>query len=244
MPHFDLPAPALLAAQAEWLAPARSRLLRRAQIATRRSVLDLGCAYGRVAAELRRRCAGRVVGLDHRREVLAEPDWPQGVRAVCAAAARLPFADGAFDLVFSQWTLVWVRRLAEALADVARVLQPAGHFLAIEPDFGAMLEHPPEIAARELWLAGLRRAGADPLVGRRLPGLLAAAGFEVRVDLLDQLERPSPLRLDLLAALPLSEEERSLLDGVRRADAATPAPAKLAHLPMLLVTARKPAAPG
>lgn len=245
MPNqFDLPPPQLARAQAQWLAAARSRLLRRVQIATKRRVLELGCGHGEVAAELQRRSGGRTVGLDRRLEALAGPDWPAEVFRVCADAERLPFADRRFDLVYCQWTLLWCARPARAVAEIARVLGPGGQWVAIEPDFGGLIEYPPQIATRELWLDGLSRAGADPLIGRRLPGLLHAAGLEVRVDLLDHLEPASPLRLELLAGLPLADAGRSLLAEIQQAEAAVAPEAKVAHLPMFLVTARKPMPPG
>jgi SAM-dependent methyltransferase len=240
----DLPSPERSRQQAGWLGAARSRLLRRAEIATRRRVLDLGCGHVIVAAELQRRTGGRIVAVDCRREALRGPDWPPGVPALCADGHRLPFTDRSFDLVFCQWTMLWLRRPDRVIAEVGRVLLPGGHFLLIEPDFGGLVEYPPAIATRELWLDGLSRAGADPLVGRRLPGLLTAAGFEVRVDLLDRLLAPSPLRLELLGELPLSEDERALLAAAARADAQLEPAARVAHLPMFLVTARKPACPG
>ncbi|HLA84582.1 MAG TPA: hypothetical protein VJL29_07290, partial [Thermoguttaceae bacterium] len=67
MSHPSLPSTALLRQQAEWLAPARSRLLRRAGIARCRRVLDLGCGVGAVTAELARRTSGFVVALDRDR---------------------------------------------------------------------------------------------------------------------------------------------------------------------------------
>ena len=47
----SLPPAALLHQQAEWLAPARSRLLRRAHIARCRHVLDLGCGRIHIGLE-------------------------------------------------------------------------------------------------------------------------------------------------------------------------------------------------
>lgn len=238
----DLPSPRLAQAQAEWLAGARSRLLRRAQIATRRRVLELGSGYGQVAGELARRSGGPVIGLDRRLTPLAEPEWPADVARVCADAEQLPFAGQSFELVYCQWTFLWIERPARAAAEAARVLRAGGVLLAIEPDFGGLIEYPPALATRQLWLDALGRAGADPLVGRRLPGLLAAAGLDVGVDLADRLEPPSPLRLESLEELPLSTDERARLAAIRAAEAAMPTRAKVVHLPMFLVTARKPGA--
>ena len=69
--------------------------------------------------------------------------------------------------------------------------------------------------------------------------LLAAAGFEVRVDLLDRLTPPSSARFDLLRDLPLDENERRALGQIERADAACEDPGRVVHLPIFLITATK-----
>ncbi|MBN2577745.1 MAG: methyltransferase domain-containing protein [Pirellulales bacterium] len=235
--NYDVPSPRLLEVQAAWLAPARARLLRRADVAKRRRVLDLACAGGAVAEELVRRSGGEVVALDRNQNVLVGGSRRfHGATLVRGEAEKLPLADAAFDLVFCQFALMWMDAAAVA-KEVHRVLTRGGVFVAIEPDYGGMIEHPPEIAVGELWLAALERAGADPCVGRKLPGTLGTAGFEVRVDLLDRLESPDPLRFDLLGELPLADSERIVLDRARKADASLPKGRRVAHLPMFLITA-------
>jgi hypothetical protein len=103
-----------------------------------------------------------------------------------------------------------------------------------------MMEYPPGIATRALWIAGLQRAGADPQVGRKLPGLCAQQGFEVRVDLFDALRPPAPERFDLLGGLPLTPEERAQLDHIKRqAETLTGPWSQVVHLPFFLITAAK-----
>lgn len=57
-----------------------------------------------------------------------------GVRSshCCAAAERLPFADGRFDAVLSTLTICSVREPERALAEVRRVLKPGGLFVFLE----------------------------------------------------------------------------------------------------------------
>ena len=238
----DLPEGALLEEQTAWLRPARARMLRRVAIARRRRVLDLGAGRGAVTGELVRRAGGPIVALDRRVRVLGEVDASDAF-AVGGDARRLPFAGATFDLVFSQLTLLWIAPLETALDEICRVLAPGGALVALEPDYGGMIEHPSEIASCELWLAALRRAGADPHVGRRLPRLLAARGFDVRVDLFDRLAAPDPARFDLLRGLPLTEAERARLAQIEAWRAAHVADAgdwaEIAHLPFFLVTARR-----
>ena len=238
---YDLPAPELLIRQARWLAPARARLLRRASVAHRRRVLDLGAGYGAVTAELVRRAGGTVVALDRAVHALRADAAPfAGAQRVGGDAARLPFADGTFDLLFTQLTLLWVSPVERALDEVMRVLAPGGVLVALEPDYGGLIEHPPEIAARDLWVSGLTRAGADPHIGRKLPEMLATRGFSVSVKLFDTLYTPSPTRCDFLRDLPLNEPELATLERIEHAALVRQSPwSQVAHLPFFLVTAIK-----
>jgi SAM-dependent methyltransferase len=230
------PSAALLHQQAEWLAPARARLLRRAGIAHRASVLDLGAGSGAVTPELARRSSGRVVALDQAWAPLRAAETP----GICAQARRLPFPAASFDLVFCQCALLWMAPLPQVVSEIWRILQPGGILIALEPDYGGLLEHPPAVALREIWLAALARAGADPLVGRALPGLLARQGFNVRADLLPELLPPSPARFDLLRGLPLTRREQRALRRAERATAALSDPwQQIAHLPFVLLSASR-----
>jgi len=229
----------LLKQQAAWLAPVRARLFRRAQIAQRRRTLDLACGPATVTGELVRRCGGMVVAFDSSRKVLSAGEEPfAGACPVNGDAVRLPFAKGSFDMVFCQLALMWLDPAA-VVRQVHRVLAPGGVLVAIEPDFGGMIEHPAEIATREIWLAALERAGADPCIGRKLPGLLAEVGLNVHVELLDRLVSPTAERFEFLRGLPMSDTHREALDRIQAADAARGGSFRVAHLPMFLVTAEK-----
>ncbi|MGW8256795.1 MAG: class I SAM-dependent methyltransferase [Thermoguttaceae bacterium] len=238
----DLPDAALLAQQADWLAPARARLLRRLNIARRSMVLDLACGFGSVTPELVRRSGGEVVALDFRHHALTSlpQAFAQAVR-ICADALRLPFADDVFDLVFCQFTFLWLDPVA-AIKEIRRVLRPQGVLAAIEPDYGGMIEHPLEIASRDIWISALTRAGADPLVGRKLAGLLSPPLWSTEVALLDRLSVPSAARFELLKGLPLLDAEKQTLSEIETADAALHDALRVAHLPMFIVsaTAEKP----
>ncbi len=241
MATYALPARALLAQQAEWLAPARGRLLRQVSIARRKRVLDLGAGYGAATAELVRRAGGPVVALDRAIVALQTATGAfDGAYCVAGDALRLPFADGTFDLVFTQLTLLWVHPLAAAVREIARVLTKDGALVSLEPDYGGLIEYPPEMAARELWLNGLARAGADPRVGRKLPGLLAAQGLRVSVGLFDTLHPPAAARFDFLRDLPLNAEEMATLARIEQQALELRSPwAQIAHLPFFLIMAVK-----
>jgi SAM-dependent methyltransferase len=247
----------LLTEQAAWLAPARARLLRRAAIAHRQRVLDLGAGPGAVTPELVRRSGGLVVALDRDLDALQTEregydkkswggdltGWQSGVAPNLSGLARvaangrfLPFAAHSFDLVFCQCVLMWIDGLETAVSQIRRVLTADGVLIALEPDYGGMIEHPPELATQSLWLAALRRAGADPFVGRKLPGLLQAHGFEVRVSLFDTLTAPENGRFALLRSLNLTPDEENHLQTIEAETAVVPWP--IAHLPFFLIEAR------
>lgn len=242
MGKYDLPAPEMLAQQAQWLAPARGRLFRQISIARRKRVLDLGAGYGAVTGELVRRAGGPVVALDCAVAALQEgaPAFA-GAQRTGGDARRLPFADAVFDLVFTQLTLLWVQPVTRALDEIRRVLRPGGTLVALEPDYDGMIEHPPEIAARDLWVSALERAGGNPLIGRALPGLLTARGFTVYVGLFESLYAPSAARFDFLRDLPLTAAEALALETIELEAMVRHGPwAQVAHLPFFLITALKP----
>ena len=92
-------------------------------------VLDVGCGTGVLAREAAARVgpSGRVTGLDLNEGMLAvarrlrpEIDWRQG------DALDLPFADEAFDVVASQFALMFFPDRARALREMWRVLAPGG----------------------------------------------------------------------------------------------------------------------
>lgn len=114
--------PALFAGSAEVVADA-------AGIGRGERVLDVGCGTGAVARAAARRvgAAGRVVGLDLNPRMLAvarrvapEIEWREG------EAGELPFAAGDFDVVTSQYALMFFPDQPRGLAEMWRVLAPGG----------------------------------------------------------------------------------------------------------------------
>jgi malonyl-CoA O-methyltransferase len=96
-------------------------------------ILDAGAATGSASAELARRYRGcRVVSLDVSTARLAAARGGHGRFArrdeVAGDAARLPFRDRVFDLVFANLLLPWLGDPGPMLAETARVLRPEGLF--------------------------------------------------------------------------------------------------------------------
>ena len=225
---------------AQWLAGPRARLLRRAQIGRRRRVLEVGCGHGFVTEELIRRCPGPVVALDRDIRPATSRGVP-GAQLVQADAVALPFADPSFDLVLFQNTLLWVDGSSQAIWEAARILWPDGALIAIEPDFGGMIEYPPAVALQDVWVRALSAWGADPLIGRKLPGLCERAGLEVWVALQQMPRDAGPAAMRLLDDVPLAAEDRARVEDTKRlVSRRTGTWDVFIHVPYFLIVATKP----
>lgn len=93
-----------------------------------RRILDAGSGTGFGAAPLHRRYpAARIVALDIAAGMLlAARDKGETGPAVCGDIERLPFAAGAFELVWSNLAVQWLEDLQRGLAELRRVLAPGG----------------------------------------------------------------------------------------------------------------------
>ena len=157
-------------------------------------VLDLPVGTGAMARRLRARLPDvKVFGTDLSRGQLAaarsfmrrEHDF---FPLVNSDAVALPFRDGTFDLINSSWFLEHVPPAAvlPILREMRRVLAPGGRAWMCEVE-NASLAFWPRLPLTERCFAALweaqDRGGGDAIVGRKLYGLLAAAGFS-RVETL------------------------------------------------------------
>jgi SAM-dependent methyltransferase len=172
----------LHAHQAEWTRPMRRELYRRVRLTSCSNVLDVGCGDGKITEEMARICRGRVVGTDRDADALTAARAKSGrAEYTEAEACALPFGRASFDLVTCHWLLLWLPDPARALKEMRRVLKPEGTLLvACEPDYGGRMVAPEEAALSDELIAALAGQGADPLIGRKLAGLITDAGFSVR----------------------------------------------------------------
>jgi ubiquinone/menaquinone biosynthesis C-methylase UbiE len=107
-----------------------NRVADAAQVQPGQRVLDVACGTGVLAREISRRVgpSRSVVGLDSNEGMLAvarrkapEIDWRLG------KAEALPFEDGGFDGVLSQFGLMFFEDRTTAIKEMMRVLRPRGH---------------------------------------------------------------------------------------------------------------------
>ena len=158
-------------------------------------VLDVAAGTGLVTAELIRRGAAHVTGLDQseamldaaRARVKRHPALRESVELVRGEAERLPFDDGAFDVLTFTYLLRYVDDRAGSMRELARVLSPGGRIGMLE--FGV----PSQPVLRALWRVHTR-VGL-PLLGR----LVSRAWFEVGRFLGPNIEQFHAAEPDLAA---------------------------------------------
>jgi SAM-dependent methyltransferase len=104
----------------------------------KQELIELGCGAAQLARSLLSRFPdSRVTGLEvDERQHATNLAWPQpGLSFVAGGAQAVPFADASFDVALMLKSLhhVPVLLLAQALAEVGRVLRPRGHLYVSEP---------------------------------------------------------------------------------------------------------------
>lgn len=98
-----------------------------------KTILDVGCGDGELAAELARRGAV-VTGVDADPAIIAAARRRAGIehvelRLIEAKAEALPFEDASFDRILAVATLCFVPDAARAANEMTRVLKPGGRLV-------------------------------------------------------------------------------------------------------------------
>jgi ubiquinone/menaquinone biosynthesis C-methylase UbiE len=182
------------------------RILNAANITAQDRVLDLGCGIGNILIALAERIDfdHAPVGVDVSSDLvrigereIAQAGLPDRIRLQVAPATRLPFEDGAFDVVLTSHVLKHLddETLLTSFLEVVRVLRPGGRFLLWE------FEKSPR-SALLFWSARLSglppafqlRTSAEFSAALRRAGFLRVVRFKTGVFLM-----PPVPRLALLA---------------------------------------------
>jgi SAM-dependent methyltransferase len=135
-----------------------AQLVKHAKAHAGQSVLDVGCGTG-VVATTAARLGARATGLDLTPALLERArensriagvavDWREG------DAEDLPFDDGAFDVVLSQFGHIFAPRPEVAIAQMLRVLKPGGTI--------AFATWPPELFTGRMFTITSRYAPPPP----------------------------------------------------------------------------------
>jgi len=131
-------------------------------------LLDVGCGNGAAAIHVARALRLAVIGVDVDPEqieaAVAAGRGLADVRFLVADATKLPFADGEFDLVYTNKTTHHIGDWQRALTEMIRVLKPDGYLLY--SDFVAPLgqrlptRHALDSFVAQHRLESVRRSGA------------------------------------------------------------------------------------
>ena len=113
--------------------------LSQASIGKQDIILDVGCGGGRTVSKLAAIATqGKVYGIDHSTESVAmairtNKQWIDIGRVEVreASVSRLPFSEGAFDVITAVETHFWWPALPTDLREVLRVLKPGGRLIII-----------------------------------------------------------------------------------------------------------------
>jgi len=221
---------ARLQRQAEELAADSTALLDRVGLRPGQSAIDLGCGPRGILDLLAERVtpAGRVVGLDAdpahagmAAEFAAERGL-SGVEIITADARATGLPTGSFDLVHARTLLITVPDPADVAAEMVRLAKPGGWVASAEADIEHALCYPPHPAFDRLcaiFNQAVRRNGADPWIGRRIPELFRQAGLEdVNVEARVQMYPPGnsrrTIRPDLVRSITPQVLEMGLASAV------------------------------
>ncbi|MEX2145735.1 MAG: methyltransferase domain-containing protein [Candidatus Rokuibacteriota bacterium] len=150
-------------------------------------VLEVGCGTGVVLRDAARMAGarGRVTGIDPSRELL------KVARLLCAAApghapmvvregagATLPFGAHRFDVALAITVILHVAEPLAVVREMVRVTRKGGRVGLQDQDFGVIAVAHPDHALTDRIMHGVaRHIYEEPYSGRRLPGLLRAAGL-------------------------------------------------------------------
>ena len=155
-------------------------------------ILDLGCGDGALTIKLAQ-CGCNVVGIDSSPEMIATAQ-SRGLDARILDGQSLSF-DNAFDAVFSNAALHWMKHPERVVAGVWRALKPGGRFVG---EFGGYGNVSAIVAALETALSSRGLAADTPWYFPRpeeYRHLLEAGGFEVKTIAL--IPRPTVLPGDV-----------------------------------------------
>ena len=150
--------------------------------------LDMGCGGGDVCFELARLVGpdGRVLGVDRDAEQIAiarSEAADHGMHNVNFQVSDIYGFESPpeFDLAYGRFILTHLQNPGQAIAGMRRALAPGGVLAVEDIDFSGHFSFPRSEAFDryiELYSEVVRRAGADPDIGPRLPGLLVDANLE------------------------------------------------------------------
>lgn len=208
---------ARLLRQAQELRVHSEYLLDRVAVGAGQRAIDVGCGPLGIVDLLSKRVGrtGSVIGLDSEpanvelARAFVRDAGLTNVEIVEGDARATGLSPGSFDLVHARTLLVNLRAPQAVLTEMVRLVRPGGWVAVMEPDSGVNLYHPPHPTwqrMHDIFMAGFRVDGADPLIGRRVLELLEQAGLsqigvEARMDVYPLGNSRRRIRLELIRSM-------------------------------------------
>lgn len=177
-----------LNAQVDLFWRSESAALERAGLRDGMSLLDCGCGPGRLIELLKGKYPSlRATGLEIDPTLVTAAKEQLADLADCevvqGSAENTNLPSSSFDFIVMRLVLEHVVDPMAALAELKRLLKPGGRLAIISNDFEFHLRTWPEVPELDelydAYIASRRADGGDPTIGRRVPGLLSHAGFQV-----------------------------------------------------------------
>lgn len=176
--------------------------------------VDLGSGTGE---EVQRLAAlgGEAIGVEPIPGLLAEATRRAAVagsaaRFVAGSAYELPFEESTVDVLRCERVFQHLEEPERAALEIARVLRPGGRVALLDSDWETAILYPGDRAViqslQRFWL----ERSANPFAGRRLAGLLTAAGLSV----VDQASQALIQTFDALRGLFDTMGSRAIAAGV------------------------------
>ena len=160
-------------------------------------VLDIGSGPGFLAAGIGEAVgpSGAVYGVDISEPLLAvarshcaHQSWVEFRRA---DATQLPFSDNEFDAVISTQVLEYVRDVERALAEICRVVRPAGRVVIVDTDWDSIVWHSSNRERMNRILAAWEEHATDSRLPRTIASKLGRVGLRVESQRVIPLFNPA-----------------------------------------------------
>jgi SAM-dependent methyltransferase len=159
------------------------------QIATAKTVLDIGCGTGVAARAIARRrgFSGHVLGIDlspvlaqTAAQLAADEGLDNRVEFRSGDSRKLDLADDAFDAVVAHTLLSHIDDPLAVLKEAARLVRPGGMIGIFDGDYASMtFGHADPVKGKAYDDAIISGVVTSPQVMRQMPRLLQAAGLQI-----------------------------------------------------------------
>lgn len=159
--------------QLKWTKDLREHIYNKIELKPQQKLLEIGCGTGALLKEIGQLFQVEITGIDinnERIEIARKRLKSENISALLHIMDILSnsFEDETFDFITSNYLFLWIKDLDKCFDEIYRILKPNGILLIFaEPDYGGLIEHP-KTGLKKALISNLKKAGADPEVGRKL----------------------------------------------------------------------------